>query len=77
MVPAKRDNSLFQLGKYLSLAMLLPASVAAGYFVGAAADDWLHLPILRVLGILLGVAAGLTKILQELSREEKTGGPHQ
>jgi F0F1-type ATP synthase assembly protein I len=62
------------LGKYLSLALLLPASVAAGYFIGTAADDWLHLPILRVLGILLGVGAGLTKILKELSREAKTDG---
>ncbi len=52
----------------------MPAAVATGYFLGAAADDWLHLSILKVVGILLGVGAGLTKILQELLREEKLDG---
>lgn len=74
-MPAARDHSLYRLGKYVSLAMLLPASVAGGYFLGAAAGEWLHVPILKVLGILLGVAAGLIKIVQILLREEKMGGP--
>ncbi|MGH9584633.1 MAG: hypothetical protein ACRD4O_17060 [Bryobacteraceae bacterium] len=74
-MPATRDNSLFRLGKYISLALLLPASVAAGYFVGAAVADWLHAPIIKVLGVLLGAGAGLTKVLQAISREDKMGGP--
>jgi hypothetical protein len=76
-VPAKRDHTLFLLGKYVSLALLLPASAAAGYFLGAAAGDWLHAPALRAVGILAGVAAGVTKILQELAREDKKGGRAQ
>ncbi len=67
----KPDRSLLLLGKYLSLALTLPASVVAGYILGALADHWLHIPFLRVLGIILGMAAGLIKILQELSRETK------
>ncbi len=67
----KPDKSLFWLGKYLSLALTLPASVVAGYILGALADRWLHIPILRALGILLGMAAGLTQILRELARDEK------
>lgn len=59
------------LGKYLSLALTLPASVVAGYILGALADRWLHVPFLRVLGILLGMAAGLVQILRELSRDDK------
>lgn len=54
---------------------MLPASVAAGYLVGATVADWLHVPVLKVLGVLLGVAAGLIKILQAISREDKLGGP--
>lgn len=64
-------NSLIWLGKYLSLALTLPASVAAGYILGALADHFVHMPILRALGIMLGMAAGLIQIVRELSRESK------
>ena len=76
-MPPKPDKSLFWLGKYLSLALTLPAAVAAGYILGTLADRWLHIPFLRVLGILLGMAAGLTQILKELSRETGKRGPGQ
>jgi F0F1-type ATP synthase assembly protein I len=67
----KTGSHLIWLGKYLSLALTLPASVAAGYIVGSLADRWLHVPFLRVLGIALGMAAGLFQVLRELSRESK------
>ena len=70
MLP-KSDGSLTWLGKYLSLALTLPASVVAGYILGAVLDHWLHWPILRAIGILLGMAAGLMQILRELSRDER------
>jgi F0F1-type ATP synthase assembly protein I len=67
----KPDRSLLWLGKYLSLALTLPASVVAGYILGSLADRWLHVAFLRVAGILLGVAAGLIQIFRELDRETK------
>jgi F0F1-type ATP synthase assembly protein I len=70
-MPIKPDKSFIWLGRYLSLALTLPASVVAGYFLGALADRWLHVPFLRVLGILFGMAAGLIQVLRELSRESK------
>ncbi len=70
-MPVKPDKSMIWLGKYLSLALTLPASVVAGYIVGALADHWLHIPFLRVVGILLGMAAGLIQIIRELSREAR------
>ena len=69
-MPPKSDGSFTWLGKYLSLALTLPASVVAGYIVGAFVDHWLHWPILRAIGIILGMAAGLMQIMQELSRDE-------
>jgi F0F1-type ATP synthase assembly protein I len=68
---ARPDKSLFWLGKYLSLALTLPASVVAGYLVGAFADHWLHAPILIPVGIFLGMAGGILQIVRELSRDEK------
>jgi len=68
---AKPDKSLFWLGKYLSLALTLPASLAAGYLLGTFADHHFHMPLLRVAGILLGSAAGMLQILKELFRDEK------
>jgi F0F1-type ATP synthase assembly protein I len=65
------DKSLIWLSKYLSLALTLPASVVAGYILGTLADHWLHLPILRAVGILLGMAAGITQIIRELSRDDR------
>lgn len=73
-MPSRRDNSFFWLGKYLSLALTLPASVAAGYFLGAGADHWLRMPFLRAIGILLGMAAGISQILRELLRESNRSG---
>jgi len=68
---AKPDRGLTWLGKYLSLALTLPASVVAGYIVGTALDDWLHVPLLRAVGIVLGMAAGLIQIFRELGRDSR------
>ena len=70
-MPTKPDRPLIWLGKHLSLALTLPASVAGGYIAGSLADHWLHVPFLRVVGILLGMVSGVTQIVRELVREEK------
>lgn len=66
-------RQLVWLGKYLSLALTLPACVAAGYLLGALADHWLHISFLHVIGILLGMAAGLVQIFRELNRDTRRG----
>jgi cadmium resistance protein CadD (predicted permease) len=71
MAAMKSDRSFFWLGKYLSLALVLPASVAAGYILAAFANHWLQLSFLPAIGILLGMAAGIIQILRELSRDEE------
>ena len=68
---AKPDRSLTWLGKYLSLALTLPASVVAGYIIGSVLDHWLHAPILRAVGIVLGMIGGLMQIFRELNRDVK------
>ncbi len=70
-MPTPPDKSLVWLGKYLSLALTLPASAAAGYILGALADHWLHWPFLRPMGIVAGMVGGLVKIVQELARDDR------
>jgi F0F1-type ATP synthase assembly protein I len=70
-MPQRPANPLIWLGKYLSLALTLPAAVFAGYILGAFADHYLHRTWLIALGILIGMAAGLFQIVRELSREAK------
>lgn len=65
----KSDNQFIWLGKYLSLALTLPASVVAGYILGSLAERWLHFSFLPVIGIILGMVAGLLQIFRELNRE--------
>jgi F0F1-type ATP synthase assembly protein I len=72
-MPGKPDRSLLWLGRYLSLALTLPASVAAGYILGAFAERYFQWRLLPIAGIVLGFAAGLIQILRELSRDEKRG----
>ena len=67
----KPDKSLLWLGKYLSLALTLPASAVAGYILGSFAERWIHISLLKVVGIILGVSAGLFQIFRELDRETK------
>jgi F0F1-type ATP synthase assembly protein I len=71
----KSASNFTWLGKYLSLALTLPASVAAGYILGALADRWLHIALLRVIGIAVGMAAGMYQVIRELSRESKRPNP--
>ncbi|MDQ2843692.1 MAG: AtpZ/AtpI family protein [Acidobacteriota bacterium] len=70
-MPVRKNEPkpLTWLGKHLSLALTLPASVVAGYILGSFFDRWLQIPFLRVVGILLGMGAGLFQIFRELNRE--------
>ena len=70
----KPHRSLIWLGKYLSLALTLPASVAAGYILASFLNKWLHYSFLPVLGILLGILAGVVQTLREVFRETKPNG---
>jgi hypothetical protein len=67
----KPNKSLAVGGKYLALATALPGYVFAGFLLGALADHWLHWPILRALGVILGTFTGLGQLIRQIFRDEK------
>lgn len=74
-MPSRPDKTLIWLGKYLSLALALPGCVFGGYILGALVDNWLHIPALRAVGIILGMIAGLIQIFRELARDDGKENP--
>jgi F0F1-type ATP synthase assembly protein I len=72
----KDDRSLTLLGKYLSLALTLPACVLGGYFLGALLDRWLHIWALPVAGVIVGMISGLLQVFRELSRDDAKDKRH-
>ena len=62
---------MYQLGKYIGLAFLLPSGVLAGYLIGMFVEHLVHWSGCRAVGIVLGAAGSLIRIFQELLRDVK------
>jgi hypothetical protein len=69
-VGKRSDSGLIRAGKYLSIALSLPACAVTGYFLGAWADREFHLAFLGTLGAFLGIVGSLIQVYRELVREE-------
>ena len=65
-----KDGLLQQLGKYYSVAFLLPASILVGFAIGYALDKFLGTDFLKIIFLFLGVAAGIIEVIRELSKDD-------
>jgi len=66
-----KDNGLFtQLGKYYSVAFLLPASLLVGFGIGYFIDKAFGTSIFKIIFLFLGVAAGIIEVIRELSKDD-------
>jgi F0F1-type ATP synthase assembly protein I len=60
---------------YVGLSFVVPASALAGYGLGWFLDQHLHTrPVLAVIGVLAGSAAGIMEMIQVILRREKSAG---
>jgi F0F1-type ATP synthase assembly protein I len=60
---------------YTGLSFIAPVSAIAGYALGWFLDEHLHTaPVLASLGVLAGVALGITEIIRIVMRREKNAG---
>ena len=65
-----KDKLVRDLGKYYSLALLLPASVFVGFLIGYLLDKAFGTHFLKIVMLLLGVAAGIIEVIRELSKDD-------
>jgi F0F1-type ATP synthase assembly protein I len=65
----KRDDVWIQVGRYLSLATLLPAASFIGYLMGYGLDRLFGTGFLRIVFLILGAIGGFLNLLRQLNRD--------
>jgi len=55
-----------EVGKYLSLGMILPISTLVGYAMGYGIDHLFHTTWIRYVFLALGTVAGFIDLIKEL-----------
>jgi F0F1-type ATP synthase assembly protein I len=66
-------NSTRGIGKYMSMALLLPISTGVGFAMGYGLDMLFHTTFLRWVFVVLGTISGFISLLRELEDDEKRG----
>ena len=64
------DNLFRDLGKYSHVAFLLPASILVGFVIGYLLDKLFGTGFLKIVFLLLGVAAGIIEVIRELNQDD-------
>jgi F0F1-type ATP synthase assembly protein I len=57
------------VGEYTTLAMMMPASTVVGYLIGYGLDHLFHTHFLRVVFLLLGIAAGFIQLIRQVQKD--------
>jgi F0F1-type ATP synthase assembly protein I len=65
-----KDRLLEQLGKYYTIAFLLPACILVGFGIGYGLDKAFGTSLLKIVFLLLGVAAGIIEVIREMSKDD-------
>ena len=63
------QNKWSQVGRYLSLAMMLPICVVIGYGIGYWLDQKFGTGYLYIVGLLFGIAAGFVELIREVQKD--------
>ena len=58
-----------QIGDYASLGFMLPATTAVGYFTGVLLDHVFHTTFLKIVFLILGIAAGFIEFIRIVTRK--------
>ncbi len=69
MANPDKKNPWVLVGQYANLAVLLPASTVVGYLIGYGLDRLFHTGFLRVVFLLLGIAAGFVQLIRQVQKD--------
>jgi F0F1-type ATP synthase assembly protein I len=67
----QKKSPWLQVGRYSQLALMLPAGTVAGWLIGSALDRWLHTSWISIVGLFLGIAAGMIELIRTVLRDTK------
>ena len=62
---------LATVGRYTSLAFLLPSSTLAGYIVGYLLDKAFGTHFLYIVFLVLGIASGFIQLIRQVQRDTR------
>ena len=65
-----KNNLIQQLGRYYTIAFLLPACILVGFVIGYLLDKAFGTSLLRIVFLLFGVAAGIIEVIREMSKDD-------
>jgi F0F1-type ATP synthase assembly protein I len=68
---AEADHARMRALRYIALATQLPFMIVAGLAIGWALDRWLGTDYLRIVCLLLGVAAGFVQLIREIMKDTR------
>jgi ATP synthase protein I len=67
---AKTNRSVWvAVGRYTSLAFVLPACVLVGYLIGHVLDRLFGTSFFYIVFLLVGIAAGFLELIREVQRD--------
>ena len=64
-------RAIIQTDRMLQIALILPAAVFVGWLIGMGLDEWLHTHWIYMVGIFVGLGAGIMQILRLLKEMEQ------
>ena len=67
----EQNNVLLLVGRYTSLAFLLPACVLVGYGIGHLIDRALGTHFFYIIFLLLGIAAGFVQMIRMVQEDTR------
>jgi ATP synthase protein I len=67
----KKNNAWVQVGRYTSLAFLLPSSIFIGYLIGYYLDKAFGTSFLYIVFLLIGIAAGFIELIREVQKDTR------
>lgn len=68
-MPKTDRNVWAMVGRYTSLAFVLPACVLVGYAIGYGLDRFFGTSFFYIVFLLIGIAAGFVELIREVQRD--------